>query len=159
MSIITENDLQLIKEFHEIHKFKGFDVAKIKEEFESKIPDKRTQIEILTILSCNSPKRASDMILRNGKSLSQMGIIHGNRKGLSPARIISVYAKDIISIRRMTKETKRIDDMKCPAEFQILGITRAIPPNMINDYKAFCMEFSKLIRGSFSEELFLVSQK
>ena len=157
MSIISEQDVDQIKIFYEIHKFHGFDPRKVREEFESRVSDKKTQIEILTILSCNSPKRSEQVVLRNGKTLSQLGISHGNKKGLSPARLINAYAADIVKIRKLTQQPKRIEDSKCPAEFQLLGIGSAIPNDQQSAYKNFCIEFSKLIMGVFKEDLFNLS--
>lgn len=157
MSIISDLDIEQIKNFYEIHRFHGFDPRKIREEFESKITDKKIQIEILTILSCNSPKRCEQIVLRNGKTLSQIGINHGNRKGLSPARLINAYALDIVKIRKLTSQPKRIEDSKCPAEYQLLGIGSAIPQDQQASYRSFCMEFSKLIMGAFKEDLFNLS--
>ena len=157
MSLISDLDVEQIKFFYDIHKFHGFDSRKVREEFESKVVDKKTQIEILTILSCNSLKRSEQVVLRSGKTLSQLGIIHGNKKGLSPARLINAYAADIIKIRKMTQQSKRIEELKCPAEFQILGVGSAVPSDHQMSYKIFCQEFTKLIMGSFKEDLFNLS--
>ena len=157
MSTVTDLDLDQIKLFYVIHKFHGFDIKKVREEFENKISDRKTQIEILTALSCTSPKRAEFVILRNGKSLSQMGITHGNRKGLSPSRLIAAFAVDIVKIRKMTAQPKRIEEIKCPAEFQVLGVGRAVPKDQQDLYKEFCSEFTKIIKSELKNDLFQLS--
>ena len=156
MSTSDVIDEKMIHEFYEIHRFKGFDKRKIREEFLSKFQDKTLRTEILVACSSVSPARVQHAVMRNGKSLNQLGVISGS-KALSPARVVSAFAKEIIQIRKQTKQEKRILDHDCPAEYQVLGVASAIPKELIGVYKDFCMKFTILIGGKFREDLFSLS--
>lgn len=156
MSAVEVIDEKLVSEFYEIHKFKGFDKKKVREEFVARFPDKSLRTEILVACSSTSPTRAQNSVMRNGKTLYQLGIVSGS-KSLSPARLITSFSKEIVQIRRVTKQEKRIPDHDCPAEYQILGVGSAVPKEHMIQYKDFCMRFTVLIGGKFREDLFNLS--
>jgi len=149
-------DEKLVQDFYELHKFKGFDKKKVREEFLAKFPEKSLRTEILVACSTLSPVKVQNSVMRNGKTLFQLGIVSGS-KSLSPSRIVASFSKEIIQIRKATKQEKRIMDHDCPSEFQVLGVGSAIPKEFLSSYKDFCMKFSHLISGKFREDLFQLS--
>ena len=162
ISMSTQSEIIDLKEclvFYDLYKFKGFDREKVRKEFLHKYPSSRQRTEILTLLCDNSPTRSMSIVMSDGKTLRDHGIISGNKIGLSPSRIITAFAKEIVIIRKHVSAPKRIINHDCPAEFQLLGVASVVPQELIKSYESFCVEFTKLISGVFKKELFELSRR
>jgi len=158
MSDELKIDDSLVKEYYELYKFKGFNVEETRKKFFQTI-SKKDQLEILTICAILSPNKIPSITLKNNKLISSYGIIAGNKQGLSPSRIVTSFAKEIVQIRKIISAPKRLISSLLPAEFHVLGIARAVPSNLISDYKSFCKDFSELLPGGkFDEQLFELSK-
>lgn len=155
VGLLTVDELN---EIYETIKYHGFDRESVVNQLAEKIPDPKTAIEVILVCSLRGPQAASQIKLRNGKTLQQMGIPPSGAKGtdiISCQRISAATADIAAFYFKKLNVPKRIFDDPCPAFLQFPG---AGSIKMPNDVRALHIEFSRkfsvLIGGSFNESIY-----
>jgi hypothetical protein len=119
---------------------------------------KRILIELVLVCALRGPIQASKTQLSNGSTPSSMGISGGGGKGtktLTCGRISAATADLAAYYMKLLNVPKRINTIDLPGwlQFPAAG-SISLPINLREKHKDFAREFSKIIGGSFNEQIY-----
>jgi hypothetical protein len=154
-SLITNEELI---EIYDTIKYKGFDRETMLVKLEELIGDPKTVAEIIITCSVRGPRQAAVIKLRNGKSISQMGIPASDQKGtenISCSRIAAATADLAAFYMKRLDVPKRLISVDLPGwlQFPTAGSIK-MPIDLREKHIQFSKQFSVQIGGLFNEQIY-----
>jgi len=154
-------NLLTVEELTQIYdsiRYIGFNRELMMYKLETLVPDQKIAIQIIIACALRGPQAASKLKMRNGRTISEMGIPGSGKMGtedLSCQRIASSTADLAAFYLKMLNVPKRINSLECPAwlQFPTAGSIK-LPEVLRTAHKRFSMEFSALIGGTFREDIY-----
>jgi len=152
------NDEELLSIYDSI-KYHGFERKNILEDLYSRFNSNlKILVEIIILCALRGPRKACDIKMSNGRSLSEMNIPASNgkgSKGLTCSRITAATADLAAFYLKRLKIPKKISSIECPAWLQFPSAGSITMPDKI---RRMHLEFTKLfavkIGGDHNEQIY-----
>jgi len=143
--------------WYEAYAYKAFNRIAVLKSLMRKVPDPKVVQQIVMICGLLGPKRAAEVKLLNGKTISSYGIPASGAKGsegVSCQRITAATADLCAYFLKKSSVPKRLNH-PCPGwlQFPAAG-SITLPDDLREQHIDFSRKFTVLIGGSFNEQIY-----
>jgi hypothetical protein len=148
----------VLMDYYDAFRYHGFDRQNVLKLMKEKLVSKDIVVQAVIVCALRGPKAASIIKLKNGKTLSEMGVpASGQQKtdNLSCARITAATADLAAYFLKRLNVPKRLISSSCPAWLQFPSAgSISLPQNIRDQHVEFSQKFSPLIKGTFNESIY-----